>query len=254
MVAVGRGVRRGLRAVPGPDAAAPPVAEDAARRRGDRRARRAAPDGPMVHRRGLVPVGHAGLVRRSRQGARRRVHRRGHLLDRLLPLAGRQRSGRGRREDAQHRPHDIAVEDWGLATFTFANGVIATLEAAWTINAPRKTGPSPKHNSVVRLEMVGTRGELMEQWFRSRPGRAGGGPRTGSSSAGRGAIRDSGPVPARSPGGLRGVWPSVAGQHRRSAQVVRHRDGRVQNRRARGAPCICPGSVVTLAGLQISEG
>ena len=48
--------------------------------------------------------------------------------------------------------------------------IIATLEASWTINAPRKTGPSPKHNSVVRLEMVGTRGEMMEQWFRSPGG------------------------------------------------------------------------------------
>jgi predicted dehydrogenase len=38
---------------------------------------------------------------------------------------------------------DIAVEDWGMATFTFATGVIATLEAGWTINAPRKTAPSP---------------------------------------------------------------------------------------------------------------
>ena len=66
---------------------------------------------------------------------------------------------------------DIAVEDWGHAVLTFANGVIATIEAAWTINAPRPTGPSPKHNSVVRLEVVGTRGELAEQWFRS-PGTA----------------------------------------------------------------------------------
>jgi predicted dehydrogenase len=66
---------------------------------------------------------------------------------------------------------DIAVEDWGMATFTFANGTIATLEAAWTINAPRKTGPSPKQNSVVRLEVIGTRGEIMDQWFRV-PGRA----------------------------------------------------------------------------------
>ena len=55
--------------------------------------------------------------------------------------------------------------------FTFANGVIATLEASWTINAPRKTGPSPKQNTVVRLEVVGTRGEIVDQWFRS-PGRA----------------------------------------------------------------------------------
>ncbi|MGI8672738.1 MAG: Gfo/Idh/MocA family protein [Luteitalea sp.] len=65
----------------------------------------------------------------------------------------------------------LAVEDWGQAVFTFANGVIATLEAAWTINAPRATGPSPKHNSVVRLEVIGTRGEVIEQWFRS-PGSA----------------------------------------------------------------------------------
>jgi len=66
---------------------------------------------------------------------------------------------------------DIAVEDWGMATFTFANGIIATLEAAWTINAPRKSGPSPKQNAVVRLEIVGSRGEIVDQWFRA-PGRA----------------------------------------------------------------------------------
>lgn len=67
--------------------------------------------------------------------------------------------------------HDLEVEDWGFAVLTFANGVIATLEASWTINAPRVTGPSPKHNSVVRLELVGTRGEIVDQWFRD-PGRA----------------------------------------------------------------------------------
>ncbi len=67
---------------------------------------------------------------------------------------------------------DIPVEDWGFAIFTFANGITATLEASWTINAPRRTGPSPKHNSVVRLELIGTRGELMEQWFRSPGGAA----------------------------------------------------------------------------------
>lgn len=66
---------------------------------------------------------------------------------------------------------DIEVEDWGFATFTFASGVIGTLEASWTINAPRKTGPSPKQNAVVRLEIVGSRGEIIDQWFRS-PGRA----------------------------------------------------------------------------------
>jgi len=66
---------------------------------------------------------------------------------------------------------DIAVEDWGMATFTAANGIVSTLEASWTINAPRKTAPSPKQNAVVRLEVVGSRGEIIEQWFRD-PGRA----------------------------------------------------------------------------------
>jgi len=66
---------------------------------------------------------------------------------------------------------EIPVEDWGFATFTFANGIVATLEAAWTIAAPRKTGPSPKQNATVRLEVVGTRGEIVEQWFRD-PARA----------------------------------------------------------------------------------
>lgn len=66
---------------------------------------------------------------------------------------------------------DLPVEDWGMATFTMANGLIATLEAAWTITAPRPSGPSPKQNSVVRLEVVGTRGEIIDQWFRT-PGRA----------------------------------------------------------------------------------
>ena len=34
-----------------------------------------------------------------------------------------------------------------------------------------RPGPSPKQNSVVRLEVVGTRGEIIDQWFRA-PGRA----------------------------------------------------------------------------------
>jgi predicted dehydrogenase len=66
---------------------------------------------------------------------------------------------------------DIGVEDWGQATFSTSTGVIATLEASWTITAPRATGPSPKQNAVVRLELVGTRGEIHDQWFRA-PGRA----------------------------------------------------------------------------------
>lgn len=61
---------------------------------------------------------------------------------------------------------DLAVEDWGMATLTFDNGVIGTIEASWTIGVPRVTGPSPKHNSVVRLEVIGTKGEVIDQWFR----------------------------------------------------------------------------------------
>jgi predicted dehydrogenase len=66
---------------------------------------------------------------------------------------------------------DLAVEDWGQAMLLFANGVRATLEAGWTITAPRATGPSPKQNSVVRLEIVGAAGEITDQMFRA-PGRA----------------------------------------------------------------------------------
>ena len=57
---------------------------------------------------------------------------------------------------------DIGVEDWGMATFTYANGVVATLEAGWTINSPRTTGPSPKQNATRRTEIVGTKGEIIE--------------------------------------------------------------------------------------------
>jgi predicted dehydrogenase len=58
---------------------------------------------------------------------------------------------------------DIGVEDWGMAAFTFANGIVATLEAGWTINSPRKTGPSPKQNAVRRMEIIGTRGEYISE-------------------------------------------------------------------------------------------
>jgi scyllo-inositol 2-dehydrogenase (NAD+) len=67
--------------------------------------------------------------------------------------------------------HDIKVEDWGMATLTFENGIIATLEAAWTINSPRPTGPSPKQNCVLRQELIGSRGEIIDDGLRS-PGRA----------------------------------------------------------------------------------
>lgn len=56
---------------------------------------------------------------------------------------------------------DIGVEDWGFATYTFANGIIATSEASWTICSPKKTGPSPKQNAVNRVEIIGTRGEII---------------------------------------------------------------------------------------------
>lgn len=70
----------------------------------------------------------------------------------------------GRTANLVHR--DLDVEDWGHATFVFENGIIATMEGSWTINAPRVTAPSPKQNSVVRLEVVGTKGEMIDQWFR----------------------------------------------------------------------------------------
>ena len=66
---------------------------------------------------------------------------------------------------------DIEVEDWGMATFTFANGIVATLEASWTVNSPRKSGPSPKQNAVNRLEVVGTRGEIIQDSL-AMPGQA----------------------------------------------------------------------------------
>lgn len=61
---------------------------------------------------------------------------------------------------------NIAVEDWGMATLSFANGIIATLEASWTINSPRTTGSSPKQNHVMRLELIGSRGEIIEDGLR----------------------------------------------------------------------------------------
>ncbi len=93
-----------------------------------------------------------------------------YWLDQLRWLAGSEVIQVGAKmANLVHR--DIEVEDWGMGTFTFANGIIATLEAAWTINSPRPTGPSPKQNSVLRLEVIGTRGEIIEDGLRV-PGRA----------------------------------------------------------------------------------
>jgi len=61
---------------------------------------------------------------------------------------------------------DIEVEDWAMVTFTFGNGIVATLENSWTINSPQKTGPSPKQNGVIRMEIVGTRGEIIQESLR----------------------------------------------------------------------------------------
>jgi predicted dehydrogenase len=61
---------------------------------------------------------------------------------------------------------DVPLEDWGFAIFTFANGAYATLEYAWTINSPAKTGPSPKQNAFRQLQVVGTRGEIVETSLR----------------------------------------------------------------------------------------
>ncbi|HEV8634590.1 MAG TPA: Gfo/Idh/MocA family oxidoreductase [Chloroflexota bacterium] len=82
-------------------------------------------------------------------------------VDRLRWLAGSE-VVRVEAKTANFVHKEIGVEDWGLATFTFANGVVATIEASWTINAPRKTGPSPKQNAVRRLEIIGTRGEIVQ--------------------------------------------------------------------------------------------
>ncbi|MDX2034669.1 MAG: Gfo/Idh/MocA family oxidoreductase [Blastocatellia bacterium] len=93
-----------------------------------------------------------------------------YWLDQLRWLAGSEVVDvEAKMANLVHR--DIGVEDWGMATYTFANGIIATLEAAWTINAPRRTGPSPKQNAVLRLEIVGSRGEIIEDSLRV-PGRA----------------------------------------------------------------------------------
>jgi predicted dehydrogenase len=88
-----------------------------------------------------------------------------YWLDQLRWLAGSEViQVEAKMANLVHR--DIKVEDWGMAIFTFANGIIATLEAAWTINSPRLTGPSPKQNSVLRLEVIGTRGEIIEDGLR----------------------------------------------------------------------------------------
>lgn len=112
-------------------------------------------------------------------------------IEQLLYLAGSDIVKiEGRTANYVHQ--ELEVEDYGFATYTFANGVVATQEASWTINAPRKTGPSPKANSVRRTEIIGTCGEMIddglhvagmgvlasgaEGWVFERPGGEFGGP------------------------------------------------------------------------------
>lgn len=93
-----------------------------------------------------------------------------YWLDQLRWLAGSEViEVQAKMANLVHR--ELEVEDWGMATLTFANGVVATLEAAWTINSPRLTGPSPKQNCVLRAEIIGTRGEIIDDGLRV-PGRA----------------------------------------------------------------------------------
>jgi predicted dehydrogenase len=55
----------------------------------------------------------------------------------------------------------LETEDWAMGTFTFGNGIIATIESAWTISVPRLSGPSPKENNLNRMEIVGSEGEML---------------------------------------------------------------------------------------------
>ena len=57
--------------------------------------------------------------------------------------------------------HDLPVEDWGVAHFSFENGIEASMEASWTIVTPNVTKPSPKVNSYSHLEIIGTQGCIL---------------------------------------------------------------------------------------------
>jgi len=56
---------------------------------------------------------------------------------------------------------DINVEDFGIGFLTFENGIIAKIEASWSIVTPQKTKPSPKGNGYNRLEITGNKGEII---------------------------------------------------------------------------------------------
>ncbi len=59
---------------------------------------------------------------------------------------------------------DIEVEDWGMGVFEFEGGVIGHIEADWTLVRPQVTKPSPKLNASCRVEIRGTKGEIVTDW------------------------------------------------------------------------------------------
>ena len=50
---------------------------------------------------------------------------------------------------------DIEVEDWGMATFTFASGLVATLEASWNLaRVPPTISSSPMLRPAAAIASV----------------------------------------------------------------------------------------------------
>ena len=102
----------------------------------------------------------------------RRVHRRGHLLDRPVRVADRERDRAGRGAASRTsctRTSRSRTGAWRRSRAPTASSRRSRRRGRSTRRGRR--GPSPKQNAVVRLEVVGTRGEIIDQWFRS-PGRA----------------------------------------------------------------------------------
>ena len=179
------------------------------RRGRDRRRRPAAPDVPLVDRRGLVQLRHARLVRRSASGAGRRVHRRRDLLDRPVQMAVRQRGRRRSRRRIANLVHkDIAVGRLG-------DGHVHVRQRhrsrRWKPRgrSTRRERPARRRSRTAssRLEVVGTR----RRDHRSMVSRAGTGgarrraPPTGSSSGNPRSLSPPVAVPADAPDRLPGA-------------------------------------------------
>ena len=147
--------------------------EGAARSRRHRRPRRAAPDRALVDRRGLVSIRHSPgwFADPAHVPGGAFIDEGIYWIDCFRWLTGSEVvEVDARMANLVHK--DLAVEDWGLAMFTFANGVRATLEAAWTINAPRDDRARRRSRTASSgSKLIGTRGEITDQWFRA-PGRA----------------------------------------------------------------------------------